>query len=242
MVSVPTVLESSRTRSFSLSFVSELVVTGASITASSNLARQSTACTSDPRAARVDALQLELGEGPRWEAFAMRVPVLCPDLTQVTNCSWPIFLRAAQNLGVGALFSFPMIMGAALVGVVDLYCDGARPADREFISQATLMAGRVVGAAVQKALYSAENHLSNESAIAPALRREIHQATGLILSQLNVTATEAFARLQAYAFASGQSMDHAARRVVERASDSTRCQNDNKEGEENGRYLSGGAH
>lgn len=198
-------------------FVSELSVSGASISVSSNPTTQSTVCVSDVRAARIDALQFELGEGPRWDALTSRAPVLCPDVAGMDRTRWPIFLSAAHELGVGALFSFPMIMGAALVGVVDLYCAAPCTANQEFQSRASMLAGRVASAAVQKALYSAENHTSHESVMTPAMRREIHQATGMILSQLDVSATEAFSRLQGYAFAAGRSIDEIAHHVVERS-------------------------
>ena len=53
-----------------------------------------------------------------------------------------------------------------------------------------------------------------ESAAAPALRREVHQATGIVLVQLDTTATVAYARLQAYAFANGRTVLTVARDVV----------------------------
>lgn len=216
MVSGPVQYADASDDALCLPFVRELGVSGASISVSSNPARQSSVCSSDARAARIDALQFELGEGPRWDALTSRAPVLCPDVAGVERARWPIFLAAASELGIGALFCFPMRMGAAIVGVVDLYCAAPQAADQEFQSSASTLAGRVASRAVQKALHSAENHASHESAMAPALRREVHQATGLILSQLNVSATEAFSRLQGYAFATGNSIDNIAHRVVER--------------------------
>jgi len=174
-------------------FVSELEVTGASISVFGFGGRQSTVCTSDATAARAEALQFELSEGPHWQVLSSRAPVLTPDLSTIVDSAWPIFLAAARGLGIAGLFAFPMIMGAALVGVVDLYTSAPREADKEFVTKATVMAGRVADAAVQRALHSAENHASDESAMAPALRREVHQATGMIVSQLDVSATTAFA-------------------------------------------------
>ena len=52
--------------------------------------------------------------------------------------------------------------------------------------------------------------------MAPALRREVHQATGMIIAQLDATPTEAFSRLRAYAFASGRSVGDVAADVVHR--------------------------
>lgn len=196
-------------------FVNDLAVSAASITVFGFGGRQSTVCVSDAFAARVDALQFELGEGPRWEALSSRAPVLYPNLADAST-PWPILKQAAQAIGVAALFAFPMVMGAAIVGIVDLYCTKPHSADRDFVSRATLLAGHVSSAAVQLALKSAENHMSLESPLAPALRREVHQATGMIVSQLNVSATEAFSRLQGYAFSVGRPIEEVSHDVVER--------------------------
>ncbi|QYF74369.1 GAF and ANTAR domain-containing protein [Cryobacterium sp. PAMC25264] len=196
--------------------MSDLGVTGASITVVVYRSSQATVCASDRLAARIDSLQLELGEGPHWEVATSRSPVLCPNLAVSSPATWPIFLPAARELGVGALFCFPMLLGAALVGVVDLYCIEPRPIDRDFTTHASYLAGRVASSAVQKALHAAEHHDSHESETTPSLRREVHQATGMIISQLDVGATEAFARMQAYAFATGSSIDSVAHQIVTR--------------------------
>jgi AmiR/NasT family two-component response regulator len=49
---------------------------------------------------------------------------------------------------------------------------------------------------------------------APELRRDVHQATGMISGQLDVTMTEAFARLRAHAVASERTIMAIARDVV----------------------------
>ncbi|QWT24486.1 GAF and ANTAR domain-containing protein [Subtercola sp. PAMC28395] len=208
--------------SLCLPFVRDLGVSGASISVVGFGGRQSSICSSGAFAARADALQFDLGEGPRWEALSSRTPVLCPDLTGSENTSWPIFLAAARELGVHAVFSFPMLMGAALVGVVDLYSVATVTSDPAFVAQAKLLTGRVASAAVQKALHSAEDHRSDESILAPSLRREVHQATGMIISQLDVSASEAFSRLQGYAFATGATLQDVAHKVVARTIDFAR--------------------
>jgi hypothetical protein len=128
---------------------------------------------------------------------------------------------AARALRVGAIFAFPMVMGAALVGVVDLYCTRSQPADQDFMSTASLLAGRVASAAVHTALHEAEDHRSVETPLAPALRREVHQATGRIMSPVTVSATEAFSRVRGYAFVTGRPIDAIAHDVVDRTLDFT---------------------
>lgn len=205
-----------RAESLCMPFVANLRVSAASISVVGFRGRQSSVCVSDALAARADSLQFELGEGPRWESMRSRAPVLVPDWNSAEPSLWPVFHAEAAGLGIHALFSFPMVMGAALVGVVDLYCLSPRVADSDFVALGALMAGRVASAAVQRALSSAEDHHSPETVMAPALRREVHQATGMIVSQLRVSATEAFSRLQAHAFLTERPIAEVAREVVER--------------------------
>jgi hypothetical protein len=198
-------------------FVERFGITGASISVFGRAKRQSTIGATDLIAARVEALQFHLGEGPHWEALATRGPVLCPDLGNVSSSHWPMLLDAVRDLGVAALFAFPMTMGAAIIGVIDMYADSPHFLNAESVSRASVMAAHAAAPAVRYAMHSAANHDSEESALAPAMRREVHQATGMVLSQLDISATDAFARMQAHAFASGQSMDEIARRIIDRS-------------------------
>jgi AmiR/NasT family two-component response regulator len=58
-----------------------------------------------------------------------------------------------------------------------------------------------------------------EAAGSPTMRREVHQATGMILMQLETTATEAFSLLRAHAFSSGRTVEDVAKDVVARLLD-----------------------
>jgi AmiR/NasT family two-component response regulator len=55
--------------------------------------------------------------------------------------------------------------------------------------------------------------------MAPELRREVHQATGMVLVQLDTNATYAFFRLRAHAYSSGQTLQDVAHQVVTRRLD-----------------------
>jgi hypothetical protein len=195
-------------------FVTELGVSGASISVVSYLGRQSTICSSDALAARAESLQFVVGEGPHWDALSSGEPALCSDLDARSESRWPLFTDGARELGLRAAFAFPMLMGAAIVGVVDLYSATARVVDRDFVDRASHMAGGAAPVAVRRAMYSAAHHDSMESPLAPALRREVHQATGVILAYLDISATAAFSRLQGHAFVTGRPIEEIAREVV----------------------------
>lgn len=81
------------------------------------------AAASDQASALVEDLQLTLGEGPRLDAWTSGAPVLAGDAAAMAR--WPEYAPAAHELGVRAVFAFPLQVGAAPVGVMDLYRDAA---------------------------------------------------------------------------------------------------------------------
>jgi hypothetical protein len=200
-------------------FVDALHVTGASISVFGRDGRQSTIRATDGIAARGDTLQFELGEGPHWEALASGAPVLCPDLGAQPKPRWPMFSSAAQEIGMVGVFAFPMKMGAVRVGVVDLYTASVRHLDEHQIALAVSMAGRAAAPSVRYALHSAQQPSGAEHTMAPALRREVHQATGMVQAQLDISATEAFTRLRAHAYSSERPIEDIARDIVRRELD-----------------------
>jgi len=200
-------------------FLRELPVTTASVSVFNRDGGQSTVCASDPIAARLDELQLELGEGPQWDALRSAQAVLVPSLHDEGASRWPTFTVGAIELGVLALFAFPMFIGAATVGVVGLSAAKTGTLDASQLATAVRLARSITRRSVQWALEEARDDLTAEVPAAPAMRRELHQATGMILAQLDITATEAFARLRAHAFATSRSVEEVARSVVTRELD-----------------------
>ena len=199
-----------------LPFIDDLGITGVSIAVFGPRGGQSTICSSDAVAARIDELQFDLGEGPQWDTLKTGVPTLVPDVSTGTHDSWPIFAASIGSLHVGALFSFPLLMGAVTVGTVGLYRRTAGALSPRHMEIAVTQASALTDVAVRHAIADADNEGAGESMVTPAMRREVHQATGMILVQLDTTGTIAYSRLQAHAFANGRSVQDVARDVVSR--------------------------
>lgn len=195
-------------------FVQQLPVSGASICVIGAGGHQSTVCTSDVMTEKLDQLQFDLGEGPRWEVMRTGSAVLCPDVRADAHPHWPVFGAAAGALGVGALFAFPIMMGAVRLGVVDLYRTEAGGLDRDTRRRAIVLARMVAARAVSDAVRTADHPDAVPEQASAALRREVHQATGMILIQLNTTATDAFALLRSYAFTTNRTVAALAHDVV----------------------------
>ncbi|MHC5798017.1 GAF and ANTAR domain-containing protein [Lacisediminihabitans sp. FW035] len=200
-------------------FVELLPVTGASISLIGRRSRRVTVCSSDSVAARLEGLQFDLGEGPQWSVMKTGTASLSADLSPAHTTEWPVFAAAAARLGAAALFAFPITMAAVTVGVIDLYRSSPGALDDGAVALARELATRVAGPAVQAAIRSAEQEDVAEVAGSPTMRREVHQATGMILIQLETTATEAFSLLRAHAFVSGRTVEDVAKDVVARLLD-----------------------
>jgi len=198
-------------------YVELVPVTGASITVFRHPGAQSTICASDELSAALDQLQFDLGEGPRWETARSGLASGSLDVALEAHPKWPIFGAAAAKLGVGAVFSFPITMGTQLFGVADLYRQLPGALDEEATVRAKNVSRRVAAPAAEFARRSAvAEEVPGDAA---ALRREVHQATGMILMQLDTDAASALAALRAYAFRHGRSVDDIAREVVARRID-----------------------
>lgn len=142
-------------------------------------------------------------------------PCLISDLSPRRTTEWPVFAAAAARLGAGALFAFPVTIGAVTVGVIDLYRSTPGALDDTAISLARALVTQVAGSAIQAAIRSAEKEDVSELAGSPTMRREVHQATGMILVQLGTTATEAFSLLRAHAFVSDRTVEDVVARLLD---------------------------
>lgn len=196
--------------------VDGLDVDGASISVLTATDARETLSATDETADVLEELQFTLNEGPCVEAAMSGHPVLVPDVQHTTDVArWPVFASAvAERTGVRALFALPLQWGAINLGVLDLYRrlpgnlnDEQR---RDAFSAADVAALMMLGHRTDPA--GDGGWLDSTT----ASRTEVHQATGMVLVQLGVTAPEALARLRAHAFAHGRLLIDVARDVVAR--------------------------
>jgi len=201
-------------RSLCAQFVDELPITGAAVSVFGTAVPETTVCASDDLAARLDDMQYDLGEGPRWLAVRTRRPVLLPHVRTTEHPAWPVYGTALLETAVEALFVFPLIVGAIDVGVVELYSLSPGSLDRVDQARAASLADRVAWTLLDRILSLDDELRQGNPDLSPLSRREIHQATGMVLVQLGITPTEALMRLRAHAFAHDVSVRQVAHEVV----------------------------
>ncbi|MEE2033400.1 GAF and ANTAR domain-containing protein [Rhodococcus sp. CC-R104] len=171
---------------------------------------------SDNWAAQLDEYQYTLGEGPGARAFATGTAVLVPDLS-ANQVRWPGFTDAAQAIGTGAAFAFPLRIGGIRLGTLDLY--RRRPGDIPVRVRAdTALIADLITLALLKRAEQAE--IRGESWIREAgSYQDVNIATGMLAARLHVSLDDAFLRLRAHAFAQNRPVPEVARDVIDQRID-----------------------
>ena len=186
-------------------FIGLLAADGASVATFGDVLGSETLWSSGPVAARLDEAQFDVGEGPGWDAVRTRTPILVEALDDQGMMLWPAFVSVAEHDHVKGLFVFPLLVGPLSLGTISVFT----------LTRATLSSEEVVlmmtvaETQARSVLRFAVGQAADESDAGdgrPHSRRVIHQATGFVISQLGLSAAEAYLVLQGRAFADGRSM------------------------------------
>jgi hypothetical protein len=196
--------------------VRALPASGAGLSMMTESGMRGVAAASDETSERIDELQFDLGEGPCMDAFASRRPVLEADLEGGGMTRWPLYAAAAHDEGVRAAFAFPLQVGAARLGVLDIYRAVPGSLSVEELAQALTFAD----VATTMLLDAQEDASPGDAAdgLDEALdyHFELHQAQGMVMVQLGVGLAAALALLRAYAYSHDRHLAEVARDVVTR--------------------------
>jgi hypothetical protein len=173
-------------------------------------------CTTDPRSALIEQVQYTLGEGPCVDAHRQGQPVLEPDLAGAGSGRWSAFAEPVAAAGVGAVFGFPMRVGAVRLGALNLYRE--RPGDLTDDQHADALVLADVAAETILLLQARAptGTLADELARSSDLHLAVHQAAGMVAVQLGISVADALVRLRAHAYAHERPLRDLADDVVAR--------------------------
>jgi hypothetical protein len=190
--------------------------TGAGIMLMSGEVPRGSICTTDSVSALIEQLQFDLGEGPCIDAFNEDQPVIEPNLAEPETPRWFAFAPPAIDAGACAVFGFPLHVGAARLGALNLYRATPGPLTDEQHASALLMADIAAQSVLLLQSESPPGVIAAELAANADFRYVVHQASGMVAAQLDITVTQALARLRGHAFANEQSLTEVATDVVAR--------------------------
>jgi GAF domain-containing protein len=168
---------------------------------------------SDQVADEIEELTTTLGEGPGVEAL-VDGPALAADLDDpASRARWPIFAPAAVALGVRAVFALPLQVGGIHLGVLDLYRGAPGALGRESFADVLVLADTACALLLDAGTVAGHGRRPEEAGLQ---HPEVHQATGMMVAQIGVSAAVALVRLRAYAYAHDQRLRDVATDVVAR--------------------------
>jgi ANTAR domain len=198
--------------------VPEVSVTGAWLSAAPNAEAGHLMQVTDAISERLAELQLTVGEGPLLDASAFSGPVLASDLAdEESGARWPAFAPAARQAGAAAVFAFPLVIGVIRAGVLGLYRDRPGPLSDFQLGDALVFADTATVLLLDAQDQAAGGTGPGGQPAGLALHRaEIDQATGMLTEQLDVSITDAFSRLRAYAYGNDLQLADVAGDIVAR--------------------------
>ncbi|MEV6757151.1 ANTAR domain-containing protein [Streptomyces sp. NPDC051214] len=190
---------------------------GLTLAVDAALAQRVSLAAQGPLAARGEALQINLGEGPCIEALNHRKTVLVPDLDDPGRTgAWPVYAQRARAYGIRAAFALcavaqPSQPSAQPGLVLSVYRDSPGPlpaADLE-VARNHLHAADLLLLTVPLP--------GEDDATTPWLLpadATVHQATGMLSYRHHVTISQALALLRAHAYTRQRDLHDLAQAVV----------------------------
>ena len=160
--------------------------------------------------------QFALGEGPSVDAYHQDRPILEPDLENPGAHRWLAFTGRALEAGVCAAFAFPLHLGAVRLGALDLYRDRPGPLTDEQHADALAMADLATRTVLVMQANAPNDQLAAELDDDADFQYVVHQASGMVAAQLDVSVGQALVRLRAYAFGNDRPLTQVAEDVVAR--------------------------
>jgi hypothetical protein len=164
-------------------------------------------------AEQIEDVQMVLGEGPGFTAFATGDTVWASAGTRDFE-RWPMYANEVARLGLCAVVALPLRVGGIRIGALDLYRfePGDVPTRAEI--DATLLAD-LISYTLLEGLVAPEP----EAVPVATTHPDVNVATGMVAARMGIPLDEAFLRLRAFAFATNSPLLDVARSVLERRVD-----------------------
>jgi GAF domain-containing protein len=148
-----------------------------------------TAAATDPLVAKLDSLQMTLGEGPDLAILADQPVVVVHDTHQEQR--WPAWTAMVAEAGIRSLLGVRLHTPGVTVGTLNLYAHPPMAFDTDDRAVAQILA-RHAAVALASAL-NAQNMWQAVDA-----RKRIGQAQGILMERFDLTPDQAFAVLLRY--------------------------------------------
>ena len=165
-----------------------------------------TAAATDPIVAKLDAMQVEVGEGPDVSVLEHRLSVIVSDTK--TDSRWPKWASRVYDAGIRSLLSVRMYTDEETIGTLNAYSKDPDAFDIDDQAVAHVLA--------RHAAVALGNARKIENLwMAVDARKRIGQAQGILMERFDLSADQAFAVLLRYSQDNNVKLRVVADRLVE---------------------------
>jgi transcriptional regulator with GAF, ATPase, and Fis domain len=171
------------------------------------------ACSSE-QMRLVELLELQLEEGPCFDAFRHQTAVRS-DTAEDTASRWPRFAPHARDGGFVAASAVPLRLRGQAVGALNLFSARAGALDDEDLAVAQAMADIATIGILQERLIHDQSVLTAQLETALQSRVIIEQAKGIVAERDRINVDDAFLRIRRFSRNTNRLLGDTARGIVD---------------------------
>jgi GAF domain-containing protein len=180
--------------------------------ADSDGALRHAACSSE-QMRLVELFELQVEEGPCFDAFRERSPVRC-DSPEEAEARWPRFAPHAHEGGFAAVSAVPMRLRAEVIGALNLFSSTRGALNDDDIGVAQAMADIATIGILQERVIQDKSAYSAQLAFALESRVAIEQAKGIVAEHNHVGVDRAFELIRGFTRDHNRLLSETARQII----------------------------
>ena len=162
----------------------------------------------------VELIELQLEEGPCFDAFRTQVPVICGSADQAAQL-WPRFAPNLTQKGFEAVSAVPMRLRSDVIGSLNLFSSEARALGDSDIQVVQAMADIATIGILQERSIRDAHAFSTQLEVALESRVVIEQAKGIVAERSHFGVDEAFALIRGFARSHNRLLSETARQIID---------------------------
>jgi transcriptional regulator with GAF, ATPase, and Fis domain len=170
------------------------------------------ACSSE-QMRLVELLELQVGEGPCFDAYTTHAAVACDSL-QAAHARWPRFAPHAREGGFEAVSAVPMRLRSQVIGALNLFSTHSTALTQRDLAVAQAMADiATIGILQERAIHDSRA-FSAQLEVALDSRIVIEQAKGIVAERNRVDVDEAFQQIRHFSRIHNRLLSETARQII----------------------------
>jgi transcriptional regulator with GAF, ATPase, and Fis domain len=162
----------------------------------------------------VELFELQVEEGPCFDAYRTQAPVVCASPEEASQ-RWPEFARNAIESGFSAFSAVPMRLRTDVVGALNMFSTDAGALGDDDIKVVQAMADIATIGILQERSIRDAHAFSTQLEVALESRVVIEQAKGIVAERSHISVDDAFERIRGFARAHNRLLSETARQIID---------------------------